>query len=631
MKLKVIFALLFLSLNAFAANAWEARLDGKISFYQTTDFGVLVVGTEKSLYAVDGANGEIVWRRKDSGLNETSVTPVPSTDLILISQENGSKSRVSAVDLLSGETLWTSDKVKGKILQLAVEPEQNLLCVVLVKNPNGKIGENLKREPVIHVFDLKNGDEIWKKDLGGKIEMMPANFTDEGDAAFTLDNYRAPLILDDRLFLFYEGATSFNVRDGKERERERFKINEENLALTEADPIFDDEIVFTSGRGRVRAVSRRSGEEVWTAKDLGVTPEMALIGEVLYVRTGGQFTNIKTGETENKGSYGVSALNRKTGKVIWRYKGADKGLTNLVFSDATTILLADKDDLIILDAVNGKRINNFGHRIKDAQFVLINERGEAIVGGREQISGFRVEDLKRQKGKLAPVWTAKHDAPERGILSKIGSIGLRATALYFRYGGLVNFGFNAFRGAQIANSVAGLRWSGLKSGVSNVNLTTLATSATKSYVSNRIKTFGIAARTNFNSASSIGGLTRPRFPDSGDLARRSASQINASRGDVQEKLLDRLDPVQQIDKLASYLERRKRLAALRGNFFYFYTDLPKPFGGKGLIGVNVQNGVDSRFAKLNEPDSRFITDEISGLLYSANGNRLNAYGLSDRR
>ena len=63
---------------------------------------------------------------------------------------------------------------------------------------------------------------------------------------------------------------------------------------------------------------------------------------------------------------------------------------------------------------------------------------------------------------------------------------------------------------------------------------------------------------------------------------------------------------------------------------YFYTDLDKPFDKKGLVGVNVHNGQDARFILVSEPDSRFLTDEINGLLYSADGNRLQAFDFLER-
>src|SRR5688500_4738067 len=131
---------LFLMLLLFVASVpvpaqtvWQSDLDSKLRFYQTTDFGILLAGTERSLYAIDGQTGERIWRRSTGRINETAVTPVPDTDLILFSRDLGSKSRLEAVDLLSGASVWQSDKVKGDVMQLAVDPESDLIAVVLVK------------------------------------------------------------------------------------------------------------------------------------------------------------------------------------------------------------------------------------------------------------------------------------------------------------------------------------------------------------------------------------------------------------------------------------------------------------------------------------------------------------------
>jgi outer membrane protein assembly factor BamB len=281
----LVLIILLLSAAALAQPAWETKLDSEVRFYQTTDFGIVVAGTEKNLYALDGQTGSILWRIKTGKINETAVTPIPNTDLILLSRDLGDKSRLDAVDLLSGERLWQSDKVKGDVMQLALDPDSDLLALVLVKDAKGNSGQELKRKPVVHVFQLSSGDELWKREMDGEIEMMPARFRDDGkDVAFTLDNYRAPLMVDGRLYLFYEGSTSYDARTGKEKEREKFKVNESGLALTEADPVADATHIFTSGRGSVRAINRKTGEVDWKANDLGVTPEMALVGNMLRVR-----------------------------------------------------------------------------------------------------------------------------------------------------------------------------------------------------------------------------------------------------------------------------------------------------------------------------------------------------------
>ncbi len=622
--------LCFFAANSNAQPVWQSNLDGKIRFYQTTDFGVLLAGTDNSIYAIDGENGQKLWRREHRGVDETSITQVPGTDLVLLSLDEGKKSRLEAIDLLTGNSIWRSEKVKGDVMQLAVEPEQDLLAVVSVKKAVGKVGEEFKRSPQIHVLRLSDGEELWKKELDSDVEMMPAQFGENlSEVPHTLDNYRAPMILDGKLYLFYEGATAYDARTGKEFMREEFGINEDDFALTDADPVFDEKNVYISGRGKIRAVDRKSGEIIWKATDLGETPEMAVVNDVLYVRTGGQFTNIRTGETEKNGPFGVSAIDTKTGKKIWRYKGADKGLTNFVIFSPISIVIADEDDLILLSSRTGRRLGKIEHKIKDAQFVIVNERSELVVGGREELVAFAYPidisgGIYRESSSFdKEIWRVKYKAPSRGVLRTVAGIALRATALYFRYGGLATSALNLVRGVGLARSVLSLRWSGLKTRFSTFDLTTLASNSAKNYVSDKIYIFGSLAR-NPNLLSRANNL---RIFNSNTIRGKIMGAVTPSGEDVRESLLEKLDPVRQVERLSDYLLRRKRLSEIRGNFMYFYTDLPKPFDRKGLVGVNVHNGKDARFIPVSEPDSRFTTDETLGLLYSADGSTIKAFNV----
>ncbi len=580
------------------AQTWTAKLDDTVRFYQSTDVGAVVVGTKKSLYAVDGTTGDILWRRKDaSGLDENDVAPVPGTDLVLLSFEKGERTRIEAVDVLSGEPIWRSEKLKGAVMQMAVEPEENLLAVVLVKDAKGKSSDELKRHPVVHVLDLSTGDELWKHEIGSDIEMMPARWTEGDDVEFTLDNYHPPMFVSGRLYLFYEGATSFDARTGKERNREKFKINENGLALTEAAPVVDESFIYTSGRGHVRAIRRDNGEVEWEAKDLGLTPELLLAGKIIYARTGGQFTRLKDGETVERGPYGVTAIDARTGKVLWRYKGADKGITNVVLPDPSTITIADRDEVIAIDTATGKRRNHWPHKINHASFALLNDRNEVVIGGREDIAAFDV-----QSGQS--IWRAHYSPPGRGFLRTITAIAARAASLYFRFGGVAT---TAFRGVQIARGLSSISWSGLAGRSSFSNLQSLATNSARSYATNRFRAFGVAGRTRPNIA------TRDRVTQ-----RRSTN--------VEDRLLDRLDPAHQLERLSRFLWHRERLAALRGDWMYFYTDLKT--GGHGLAGVNINSGETERSVRLSDLDERFITDEVAGVLYAASGNRLIGYSVS---
>ncbi|HEX5888376.1 MAG TPA: PQQ-binding-like beta-propeller repeat protein [Pyrinomonadaceae bacterium] len=555
------------------AQTWTAKLDKDVRFYQPTELGILLVGTEKSLYAIDSSTGDELWRRKDVELDETDVAPVPGTDLLLISFEKGDKARIEATDLISGNSIWRSDKIKGAVMHMAVDPASNLLAIVLAKDAKSRAREDFKRRPLVHVLDLASGNELWDYEAS-EVEMMPTRWPDDSgkDVGYTLDNYYPPAFVDGRLYLFYEGLTSFAARNGEARVREKYRVNEDGLALSEAEPIFDDRFIYVSGHGRVRAISRESGDTEWEAKDLGLTPEMMLIGGVLYVRNGGQFTRIKDGETVERGSYGLSAIDARSGKVLWRYKGADKGITNMLVPGPNVLAVADRDDLIFVDAQTGKRTMRVSHKIERPSFGLLNERGDIVIAGQSEIAAFDALSGRQ-------LWRARHTPPGRGVFRTVAAIAARAASLYLRFGGTA---VTAFRGVQIARAVGGLSWSGLTVRSSVSNLQTLATASRRpNYPGRQLKKYGI---------------------------------------------LDRVDPSRQLDRLSRFLWHRDRLASLRGQWMYFYTDL-KTRDGDGLAGVNVNTGRTEREIRLSDLDERFVTDEAITLMFSASGNRVYGHSL----
>ena len=295
---------------------------------------------------------------------------------------------------------------------------------------------------------------------------------------------------------------------------------------------------------------------------------MLLFNNILYVRTGGQFTRMKNGETVERGPYGVSAIDSRSGKVLWRYKGADKGITNLLFSARNTIAIADRDDLVMIDATTGKRMSRVSHKIERAAFGLINETGDIVIGGQSEIVAFDATGSRQ-------VWRARHTPPGRGIFRTVAAIAARAASLYFRYGGTA---MTAFRGIQVARTVSGLSWS--RSSISNLQ----------------------------------------------SLATTSSRRNRNSRFERFDPIVKRIDPAHQLERLSRFFWHRERIAALRGQWMYFFTDL-KNRDGNGLAGVNINTGRTDRELRLSDLDDRFVTDEVLGLMFVAAGNRLLALKL----
>src|SRR6185436_9948685 len=182
---RVLCSLLFLAAtgtNAYSSDPiWAAKLDDNLRFYQTTEMGVLIAGTEKSLYAVDSETGEVLWRRRNMRVEQTDLAPVVGTDLLLLSYEKSGRSRMEAVDIITGNPLWQSDKVKGSVMHLAVDPEYELVALVLVRDTKGRIREGFQRRPTIHLLSLADGNELWKRELGSEVEMSPSRWSAKED------------------------------------------------------------------------------------------------------------------------------------------------------------------------------------------------------------------------------------------------------------------------------------------------------------------------------------------------------------------------------------------------------------------------------------------------------------------
>ena len=319
---------------------------------------------------------------------------------------------------------------------------------------------------------------------------------------------------------------------------------------------------------------------------------------------------MKDGEIVERGPYGVTAIDSRTGKILWRYKGADKGITNLVLPDQSTIMIADRDELIAIDSATGKRRSHVSHGISKASFALLNEQGQVVIGGQEEIAAFE----PRGGGSI---WRGRYPPPGRGLLRTIGAIAARAASLYFRFGGTASV---AFRGFQVARVVTSLSWSGLATRSSFSNLQTLATNSARSYAANRFKPFGLVAKARLNTNAD----------PSAEIRSRIRERLAESRPhNVEDRLLDRLDPARQLERLSRFLWHRERLATLRGNWMYFYTDL-KGIGGHGLAGVSIQTGAMERAVRLSDLDERFITDEAAGMLFAATANRLLGYSVVER-
>ena len=105
---------------------WRYTTNEKISFYQVTPLGDLVVGTKEKVVALDPETGHVRWSRNDilkppggfiinpGPFPGAAFDPIPFSPYAVLR----TKDEIALIDLATGETLWNSTtmplkKVRG--------------------------------------------------------------------------------------------------------------------------------------------------------------------------------------------------------------------------------------------------------------------------------------------------------------------------------------------------------------------------------------------------------------------------------------------------------------------------------------------------------------------------------------
>jgi outer membrane protein assembly factor BamB len=407
--------------------AWSTEFEHQIEFQLLVDANVLVVGTTRHLYGLDPRTGDERWRKRDMHVRPEDILSVPGTRLLLVNEDYGGKfadreTSFLALDVETGAELWESKLIKGKGLQAVADPESNLLVLVTVKEPHGDdnglfagwlpgdgIGGGFKRTPRINALDLSTGKKLWDREFDSEVELRPSLDAEiarggekKKERPFDLGLYRTPVVAGGQIFVTYRGVSCYDARTGDRLWRQEYGVREGDLALSDADPIVDDDVIYTSGEGRVRAFDRRTGKLVWRSDDFGVVPELFVDDRAIYGQLGGRFYNIVSDEWSWKGSFGAVALDRHTGKRIWKYDSGNDSVTNLAFA-GDRVWLGDEERLVGLDRRTGERVVSERHKLEKRPVIATyNELDQVVLVSDEEAAGFATASGKR-------AWYARHE------------------------------------------------------------------------------------------------------------------------------------------------------------------------------------------------------------------------------
>lgn len=394
-----------------SGGAWEARLDHDVEF-QLLAGASLLVGTSRHLYGLDPRSGRELWRKRDMRIEPEDVLTVPGTETILVSRDRGGKfsdkeTTLVAIDCATGGELWESKTVKGKGMQVVADASSGLLVLVTVREPRGD-DRSISRKPRINVLDLSTGRTLWDREFDSDVQMRPSLGAEiargdgkQKDRPFDLGLYQLPVVDGGHLFVTYRGVTCYDARTGKRLWRHQYGVREGDLALSDAAPIVDELAVYTSGEGRVRAFDRVTGKLLWRSDDFGVVPELFVDDRAIYGRLGGRFYHIFDDEWRWKGPYGAVALDRSTGKRVWRYDGGNDSITNLAIV-ADRVWLGDDESVIGLDRATGTKAVDVRHRLEQRPVIAAyNERDQVVLVTDEEVAGYAAATGAR-------AWYARH-------------------------------------------------------------------------------------------------------------------------------------------------------------------------------------------------------------------------------
>ncbi|HQU86190.1 MAG TPA: PQQ-binding-like beta-propeller repeat protein [Pyrinomonadaceae bacterium] len=452
LKLFVLTAVMLSAVSVFADTPIWSMKGAK--WYSMMETGNVMVGMDKSIAMLDGATGKQLWTRNDLGeIKEDEYNELPGTPLILIADNSGwaqRKTKLTALDTLTGATVWTTDKMLGYTVEVSPVYKKDMLVFLTIKDNRMN-----KDKPDIFALKMSTGELLWQGEYTEKVDLYGVEKKKRGGAGamllgsgggrsdrFNLDGENPPIFDGDSMYMTYAGLHRYNLEDGKLVWKTVYDVTDGSLKNTNGQAIIDGDTIYTSAQGIIRAIDKNSGNIKWTTKDFGKggIAEMQINGDVIYGRMGGQFYSGKKGEWQKKTPIGVVALNKTNGSTNWIYEGAKNSITNMmVLPEDNSLLIADEKNLIGLDMTSQGKVKEAykiplkfklkvgaaatagkvaavafggvgglfkkGADTTDNPVSLVRqENGTVVVRGMQHIIGFSPKSREI-------VWSTKYDAP----------------------------------------------------------------------------------------------------------------------------------------------------------------------------------------------------------------------------
>lgn len=455
--------LMLLGATAWAGETlWTYRSASDLKWHRLLQTGELLAGGDAGIVCLNAKSGEISWKRDDlQGITAYQVNEVETTPYLLVAKNDSGKTRLWALDIFTGKTVWETEKLKGQTIGVYPHPTDDAV-LLMTGNGSGKV-----RADMIYLR-MSDGNVLWEAEFPDKIDLHQANQKSRWTKHFDLSGHQPPVFQGDAIFFTFAGLHRFDPATGKLVWAVPYDVTEGRLKRGNAQAVIEGDTVYTSSKGQLRAIDKNSGKVKWTSPDFGAAvAEMNIQGDAIYGRMGGTFFDEKKMEWELKKPLGVVAINKSTGAQLWKFDKMKDAITNMLFLPSKNMLLvADKEELVGLNTANGAVAFNskveFIHKTSAAQktmkvarfgmgglrgglkgmsedkkredvpvTITLMENGKAIVRGRQNVVGFLPDS-----GQVA--FANYYEAPGFGGWQQFAMMALNAASYYMNTAGAAN-------------------------------------------------------------------------------------------------------------------------------------------------------------------------------------------------
>ncbi|MBM4095027.1 MAG: hypothetical protein FJ276_37300, partial [Planctomycetes bacterium] len=282
-----------------------------------------------------------------------NVHEIPGTPVLLVNDHSSTmnpKTQIAALNIVTGETLWETEREQGYPIGMYTFPGREVALVFSQGYSQADGGSGV----FMSAYEILSGKRLWRVKYAGMndIPLHPADNSGKFFITTDLSGHAEPLLEGDLVYLPFTGAACYDLKTGEKKWGHEFKSVPKDFKRAAAGIVVDGDTVYVSGVNKIVAMDKASGSIKWESKKVfsGTIVQLLPAGDKVVARLGGNFLPVGAKEWKLEKPLRVIAASKADGSEVWEYTDIDDGITNLQFvEDQNVVLVADSKDLIGID------------------------------------------------------------------------------------------------------------------------------------------------------------------------------------------------------------------------------------------------------------------------------------------